>query len=182
MSDSDRRHRSSNTRYRAFRISDFGVQTSTLTVLAGCLLVLFAAAGCIDADQGAVVVKPQKSKNGSSTSDKAASTRQPTRRANGNRDPKLEKELAQVDELIRQAGGSDEDKLADELDDEVPGKSPIRTAFAEEPANGKNGTHKAAKANRLAKESSPYLLMHAHNPVDWFPWGQEAFAKAKKAS
>jgi uncharacterized protein len=35
-------------------------------------------------------------------------------------------------------------------------------------------------ANRLAKESSPYLLLHAHNPVDWYPWGPEAFAKAKK--
>jgi len=33
--------------------------------------------------------------------------------------------------------------------------------------------------NRLAKESSPYLLQHAHNPVDWFPWGQEAFDSAK---
>ncbi len=34
-------------------------------------------------------------------------------------------------------------------------------------------------ANRLAGETSPYLLMHAHNPVDWYPWGPEAFAKAK---
>src|SRR5436305_11415082 len=34
--------------------------------------------------------------------------------------------------------------------------------------------------NRLAKESSPYLLQHAHNPVDWYPWGEEAFAKAKR--
>jgi uncharacterized protein YyaL (SSP411 family) len=34
--------------------------------------------------------------------------------------------------------------------------------------------------NRLARESSPYLLQHAHNPVDWYPWGEEAFAKAKK--
>lgn len=34
-------------------------------------------------------------------------------------------------------------------------------------------------ANRLAKETSPYLLLHAHNPVDWYPWGPEAFAKAK---
>jgi len=33
--------------------------------------------------------------------------------------------------------------------------------------------------NRLAKETSPYLLLHAHNPVDWYPWGPEAFAKAK---
>jgi len=33
--------------------------------------------------------------------------------------------------------------------------------------------------NRLARERSPYLLQHAHNPVDWFPWGDEAFAKAR---
>ncbi|MCC6741952.1 MAG: thioredoxin domain-containing protein [Planctomycetia bacterium] len=33
--------------------------------------------------------------------------------------------------------------------------------------------------NRLAREKSPYLLQHAHNPVDWYPWGEEAFAKAK---
>src|SRR4029077_14122453 len=33
--------------------------------------------------------------------------------------------------------------------------------------------------NRLADEKSPYLLQHAHNPVDWHPWGEEAFAKAK---
>jgi uncharacterized protein YyaL (SSP411 family) len=33
--------------------------------------------------------------------------------------------------------------------------------------------------NRLAKEHSPYLLQHADNPVDWFPWGDEAFAKAR---
>ncbi len=34
--------------------------------------------------------------------------------------------------------------------------------------------------NRLAKEKSPYLLQHAHNPVDWYPWGEEAFQKARK--
>jgi uncharacterized protein len=34
-------------------------------------------------------------------------------------------------------------------------------------------------ANRLAGASSPYLLQHAHNPVDWYPWGEEAFAKAR---
>ena len=39
---------------------------------------------------------------------------------------------------------------------------------------------KVKKSNRLARESSPYLLQHAHNPVDWYPWGPEAFAKAKK--
>ena len=34
--------------------------------------------------------------------------------------------------------------------------------------------------NHLIKEKSPYLLQHAHNPVDWYPWGEEAFAKAKQ--
>src|SRR5437762_304051 len=34
-------------------------------------------------------------------------------------------------------------------------------------------------ANRLARETSPYLLQHARNPVDWYPWGEEAFAKAR---
>jgi uncharacterized protein YyaL (SSP411 family) len=34
--------------------------------------------------------------------------------------------------------------------------------------------------NRLAKETSPYLLQHAHNPVDWYPWSDEAFEKALK--
>ncbi|KDO87358.1 hypothetical protein CISIN_1g003115mg [Citrus sinensis] len=34
--------------------------------------------------------------------------------------------------------------------------------------------------NRLAAEHSPYLLQHAHNPVDWFAWGEEAFAEARK--
>jgi uncharacterized protein YyaL (SSP411 family) len=41
------------------------------------------------------------------------------------------------------------------------------------------GKDKARHTNRLAKETSPYLLLHAHNPVDWYPWGPEAFAKAK---
>src|SRR3990167_6075259 len=34
--------------------------------------------------------------------------------------------------------------------------------------------------NRLAQEKSPYLLQHAHNPVDWHPWGEEAFEKARR--
>src|SRR5687767_10133622 len=33
--------------------------------------------------------------------------------------------------------------------------------------------------NQLIHESSPYLRQHAHNPVDWYPWGEEAFAKAR---
>ena len=34
--------------------------------------------------------------------------------------------------------------------------------------------------NRLASETSPYLLQHASNPVEWFPWGEEALAKASE--
>ncbi len=42
-----------------------------------------------------------------------------------------------------------------------------------------NPTTLQAHKNRLAQEKSPYLLQHARNPVDWFPWGDEAFEKAK---
>src|SRR5690242_20667711 len=51
---------------------------------------------------------------------------------------------------------------------------------AEPPAEQQGKPRQLAHTNRLAKETSPYLLLHAHNPVDWFPWGPEAFAKAKK--
>ncbi|MGZ4936838.1 MAG: thioredoxin domain-containing protein, partial [Halobacteriota archaeon] len=37
-------------------------------------------------------------------------------------------------------------------------------------------------SNRLANERSPYLLQHAHNPVDWYPWGHEAFETAQRES
>ena len=69
-----------------------------------------------------------------------------------------------------------------------PGCSPSETAVAptataaeaepEAPAPDKKSDDRPA--NRLAKETSPYLLLHAHNPVDWYPWGEEAFAKATK--
>ena len=39
---------------------------------------------------------------------------------------------------------------------------------------------RAQYTNRLITEKSPYLQLHAHNPVDWFPWGAEAFAKARR--
>src|SRR5881409_3724984 len=41
-------------------------------------------------------------------------------------------------------------------------------------------TEKREHTNRLAHEKSPYLLQHAHNPVDWYSWGEEAFAKARQ--
>jgi uncharacterized protein YyaL (SSP411 family) len=43
-----------------------------------------------------------------------------------------------------------------------------------------SGVTPASAPNRLAREKSPYLLQHAHNPVDWYPWGDEAFARARR--
>ena len=44
----------------------------------------------------------------------------------------------------------------------------------------KNSSGKHDYSNHLVREKSPYLQQHAHNPVDWYPWGEEAFTKAKK--
>src|SRR6266481_4279073 len=41
-------------------------------------------------------------------------------------------------------------------------------------------TRLPAYTNRLIDSNDPYLLLHAHNPVDWYPWGPEALAKAKQ--
>ncbi|CAM9125031.1 unnamed protein product [Discosporangium mesarthrocarpum] len=48
-----------------------------------------------------------------------------------------------------------------------------------EMSSGTSGGTQARPGNRLASETSPYLLQHAHNPVNWLPWGEEAFTKAK---
>ncbi|XP_068438650.1 spermatogenesis-associated protein 20 isoform X2 [Clinocottus analis] len=53
--------------------------------------------------------------------------------------------------------------------------SPVFMSMA---SGGTSPTHHK-HTNRLAEERSPYLLQHAHNPVDWYPWGQDAFDKAK---
>jgi uncharacterized protein YyaL (SSP411 family) len=42
-----------------------------------------------------------------------------------------------------------------------------------------NDKETEARTNKLIGESSPYLLLHAHNPVDWYPWGEECLQKAK---
>ncbi|XP_072846721.2 spermatogenesis-associated protein 20 isoform X1 [Pogona vitticeps] len=56
----------------------------------------------------------------------------------------------------------------------------LRTALAM--ATGGKGSYSSSAlyTNRLVHEKSPYLLQHAHNPVDWYPWGQEAFDRAKR--
>src|ERR1700680_748980 len=47
-------------------------------------------------------------------------------------------------------------------------------------AGQKNAPLTPKYTNHLIHEKSPYLLLHAHNPVDWYPWGEEAFAKARR--
>src|SRR6058998_2186900 len=44
----------------------------------------------------------------------------------------------------------------------------------------KQGADSHPYTNRLIHETSPYLLQHAHNPVDWYPWGAEAFERARE--
>jgi len=53
----------------------------------------------------------------------------------------------------------------------------VSTGASADPPNGKG---QPKFTNRLARETSPYLLMHAHNPTNWYAWGPEAFDKAKK--
>ncbi len=48
------------------------------------------------------------------------------------------------------------------------------------PAPAPSPTSAPAHTNRLSREKSPYLLQHAHNPVDWYAWGEEAFARARQ--
>ena len=56
----------------------------------------------------------------------------------------------------------------------------VHAPAADEPKDKDTKAKEKGKPNRLAKSSSPYLLQHAYNPVDWYPWGPEAFEKAKK--
>src|SRR5437879_4854013 len=57
---------------------------------------------------------------------------------------------------------------------ELTRSQPINNVKTESPLSTRSHT------NRLAREKSPYLLQHQFNPVDWFPWGEEAFAKARQ--
>ncbi|OEL17781.1 Spermatogenesis-associated protein 20 [Dichanthelium oligosanthes] len=60
-------------------------------------------------------------------------------------------------------------------------RSPLRVLVAASMSSSASSSapHGGRKPNRLAAEHSPYLLQHAHNPVDWYPWGEEAFQKAR---
>jgi hypothetical protein len=57
----------------------------------------------------------------------------------------------------------------------------LNAAFGAEPPDKEGNLEKQhSHTNRLAHEKSPYLLQHQHNPVDWYPWGPEAFVKARQ--
>ncbi len=60
-----------------------------------------------------------------------------------------------------------------------PSTPPTLPVSAPAPATSATSATAHAFTNRLAREKSPYLLQHQHNPVDWHPWGDEAFAKAR---
>ena len=67
--------------------------------------------------------------------------------------------------------------------DDTPAANPLQQeANGEQETDAQqedeHGEHK--HTNRLIDETSPYLLQHAHNPVQWYPWGDEALEKAKK--
>jgi uncharacterized protein len=67
----------------------------------------------------------------------------------------------------------------------TPGWAPLalgamQASGATPPASARDGSASLPHTNRLIAEKSPYLLLHAHNPVDWYPWGSEAFEKARQ--
>ena len=82
------------------------------------------------------------------------------------------------------------EKLIDQRGDlsaPYPGRSWRRTvaavvlALTAMACDGSTASESAADgANRLQHETSPYLLLHAHNPVDWYPWGPEALERARR--
>ncbi|HAA51802.1 MAG TPA: thioredoxin, partial [Planctomycetaceae bacterium] len=73
---------------------------------------------------------------------------------------------------------------ADKPADTPADKPAKKTGATAPPATTDHAKAKATpekqRTNRLSGETSPYLLLHAHNPVDWFPWGPEALEKARK--
>ncbi len=79
-------------------------------------------------------------------------------------------------------GITSENSVAAQIDDPATKDKP---AASQEPATkpaaaAQNAEKDAQPTNHLAGETSPYLLLHVHNPVDWYPWGPEALEKARR--
>lgn len=79
-----------------------------------------------------------------------------------------------------QAAGSEKPENDPQQPDAPAKAAPSKAASQKKGGDPKRQTSEKKDKNRLAGETSPYLLLHAHNPVDWYPWGPEALAKAKK--
>ena len=62
----------------------------------------------------------------------------------------------------------------------LTGGNPSARTNVEDNAMKSVEPHESTHRNKLAGESSPYLLSHADNPVDWYPWGEEALGRARK--
>ena len=74
----------------------------------------------------------------------------------------------------------DEAAAQDEAQDDAGASNASPTDPATPATPGRDPAEVRAKGNHLVGEPSPYLEQHAHNPVDWYPWGEEALTKAKR--
>ena len=75
-----------------------------------------------------------------------------------------------------QPSAAEDSSPAAEAKPESPEPAAVNASSEAKPTEPAKHKH----TNRLAKEASPYLQQHQHNPVDWYPWGEEAFNKAKE--
>ncbi|MFP6770536.1 MAG: DUF255 domain-containing protein, partial [Planctomycetaceae bacterium] len=97
-------------------------------------------------------------------------------REKGNETPDMpENQPATADgsEPENQAGSADTEPTKETAEESKP-------PTPQEVSGQAKSKHGKGPANRLAGETSPYLLLHAHNPVHWYPWGPEALEKARK--
>ncbi|MEA3337379.1 MAG: thioredoxin domain-containing protein [Chloroflexota bacterium] len=78
--------------------------------------------------------------------------------------------------------GTETDQAGDlALDSAAPDTGASSRQNGESPATDESGAEAIPQgSNRLSLEMSPYLLQHASNPVDWYPWGEQAFARARQ--
>ncbi|KAK0581385.1 hypothetical protein LWI29_013141 [Acer saccharum] len=83
-----------------------------------------------------------------------------------------------IETAVQSCVTMEQKELLEELAESTVGTPSWVLAMAEQTPT--STSHSLKHSNRLATEHSPYLLQHAHNPVDWYPWGEEAFAEARK--
>ena len=101
----------------------------------------------------------------------------------------LDEDRGEVDALARPAENFGGDAAVDETDPDSVGELTYPDSKGTDHSLSlihissrdlKTEEKAAPRANRLIQESSPYLLQHARQPVDWYPWGEEAFRRARE--